>query len=286
MPFFAFSGTVFQVLERRNDVQAKFGIERELDRTFRIIDYHNGNGDFHFHSQIEICIVTDGEIDALVNDHRKRLRRGELSVALSYDTHLYTPVRDAYFSVLILPPEICRDFTESVAGKTIANPFITAGEAADKIFACFREIRENEKDPLIMKGNLYVILGVIARNVVFEEGASYTGSDLISKILLYVHEHFREEISLSSIAAHFGYNASYVSGLFKSSVNVGILRYINFLRLKNVVTLLNERKYSTEFCVLESGFRSVRTFYRAFREEFGCSPKEYLEKEQSAFFRH
>ena len=131
-----------------------------------------------------------------------------------------------------------------------------------------------------MKGNLYVILGVIARNVVFEEGASYTGSDLISKILLYVHEHFREEISLSSIAAHF------VSGLFKSSVNVGILRYINFLRLKNVVTLLNERKYSTEFCVLESGFRSVRTFYRAFREEFGCSPKEYLEKEQSAFFRH
>jgi len=27
-----------------------------------------------------------------------------------------------------------------------------------------------------------------------------------------------------------------------------------------------------------SGFRSVRTFYRAFRETFGCSPKEYLEK--------
>ena len=267
-------------------MQAKFGIERELDRKFRVIDYHNGNGDFHFHSQIEICVVTEGEIDALVNDHLKRLKKGELSVALSYDTHLYTPVVDARFSVLILPPEICRDFTESVAGKTIASPFITKGEAADRIAACFREIRENEKDPLITKGNLYIILGIIAQNVVFEDAAPVIGSDLISKILLYVHEHFREEISLSSIAAHFGYNASYVSGLFKSSINLGILRYINFLRLKNVVTLLKEQKYSTEFCVLESGFHSVRTFYRAFREEFGCSPKEYLEKEQSELIRH
>lgn len=267
-------------------MQAKFGIERELDQKFRIIDYHNGNGDFHFHSQIEICIVTEGEIDALVNDHLKRLKRGELSVALSYDTHLYTPVVDARFSVLILPPEICRDFAASVSGKTISSPFITAGEAADRICACFREIRENEKDPLITKGNLYVILGVIARNVVFQDGAPNVGSDLISKILIYIHEHFREEISLSSIAAHFGYNASYISGLFKSSINLGILRYINFLRLKNAITLLNDRKYSTEFCVLESGFRSVRTFYRAFREEFGCSPKEYLEREQSSFFSY
>ena len=267
-------------------MKAKFGLERELDRNFRIIDYHNGNGDFHFHSQIEICIVTEGEIDALVNDHRKRLKKGELSVALSYDTHLYTPVVDATFSVLILPPEFCLDFAELVGGKTIANPFICAGEAADRIFSCFREIRDDEKNPLITKGNLYIILGVIARTVVFEDGTPYTGSDLTSRILLYIHEHFREDISLSSVSQHFGYNPSYVSGLFKSGVNLGILRYINLLRLKNAVTLLKTRKYGTEFCVLESGFRSVRTFYRAFREEFGCSPGEYLERDRSSSFIH
>ena len=260
-------------------MQAKFGIERELDRKTRIIDYHNGNGEFHFHSQIEICIVTEGEIDALVNNHLKRLKKGEIAISLSYDTHLYTPVVDARFSVLILPPEICRDFTASVGGKTIANPFICKGEAANRICACFREIRAHEKDMLVTKGNLYIILGVIAENVTFEDGAFNQGSDLISKILFYIHEHFKEEISLSSISAHFGYNASYVSGLFKSSVNFGIMRYINLLRLKNVITLLKERKYSTEFCIMESGFRSVRTFYRAFRDAFGCSPKEYLERE-------
>ena len=266
-------------------MQAKFGIERELDQSFRVIDYHNGNGDFHFHSQIEIMIVTDGEVDALVNDHRKRLGRGDVSIALGYDTHTYAPVVDAMFSVLILPPDVCRDFTAAIGGKTIASPFV-CGAAAEKIGACFREIRTHEKETLTTKGNLYVILGVIARNVAFEDGASYAGADLISKILFYVHEHYKEEISLSSIAGHFGYNASYISRLFKSCVSLGVLRYVNFLRLKNVVTLLREQKYSTEFCVLESGFRSVRTFYRAFREEFGCSPKEYMEQGQSVLVPH
>ena len=70
-------------------MQAKFGIERELDNRLRLIDYEGGNGDFHFHSQIEICIVTAGEIDALINNNRNRLCAGELSVALGYDTHRF-----------------------------------------------------------------------------------------------------------------------------------------------------------------------------------------------------
>ena len=272
----------FFCTERGIAVQARFGIRLDRHQKLRLADYHNGTGDFHFHSQIEICYVTEGEIDALVNDHLKRLKKGELSIALAYDTHRYLPVCDAYFSVLIIPPDICFEFETMLGGKTIANPFITGGEAAERIGACIAEIRAHKKDRdavLLTKGNLYTILGVIAQNVAFEEGsASSAGSDLVSKILIYVHEHYREDISLASIAAHFGYNASYVSGLFKSSINVGLLRYISLLRLKNVLALLNEKKYSTETCALESGFRSVRTFYRSFREVFGCSPKEYLEK--------
>jgi Response regulator containing CheY-like receiver domain and AraC-type DNA-binding domain len=259
---------------------AKLGLKLELRQRLRLREYHNGDGDFHFHSQIEICYVTGGEVDVLVNDRMKRLKKGELSIALAYDTHRYLPVGDAYFIVLIVPPDICREFEAMLNGRTVSNPFITEKEAAEKIGACIREIRTymHTDDVFLTKGELYLILGVIAQNVSFEEGASNTGSDLVSKILLYVHEHYKEDISLSSIAAHFGYNASYVSGLFKSSINLGILRYINLLRLKNVVTLLQNREYSTEFCALESGFRSVRTFYRTFREVFGCSPKEYLQK--------
>ena len=265
-------------------MEAKLGIRLERSQRLRFSEYHNGNGDFHFHSQIEICYVTEGEVDVLVNDRKKRLKKGELSIALAYDTHRYLPVGDAWFCVLVVPPDVCREFETILGGRIIPVPFITEGEAAERIGACIREIkrcREQAKEDgaLLMKGGLYLILGIIAQNVSFEAGAApHAGSDLVSKILLYVHEHYREEISLSDVAAHFGYNASYISGLFKTSIGIGLLRYITLLRLKHAVTLLQQKNHGTEYCVEASGFRSVRTFYRAFRETFGCSPKEYLEK--------
>ena len=85
-------------------MQAQFGIRLELNQKLHLVDYHNGDGDFHFHSQIEICYVTEGKVDALVNDHLKRLKKGELSVALGYDTHRYLSVGDVRFTVLIVPP--------------------------------------------------------------------------------------------------------------------------------------------------------------------------------------
>ena len=265
-------------------MEAKLGIRLERHQRLRFTEYHNGNGEFHFHSQIEICCVTEGEVDVLVNDRKKRVKKGEVSIALAYDTHRYLPVGDAWFCVLVVPPDVCREFETILGGRVISDPFITEGEAAERICACMREIRANKErgsreDALLTKGDLYLILGLIARTVSFEAGAAtHTGSDLISKILLYIHERYREDISLSSIAAQFGYNASYVSGLFKTSIGIGILRYINLLRLKHALTLLQEKNRSTEHCVEASGFRSVRTFYRVFREAFGCSPKEYLEK--------
>ena len=261
-------------------MQATFGIERERENKFRIIEYHNGNGDFHFHSQIEICLVTEGEIDALVGNHVKRLQKGELSVALSYDTHLYTPVVDADFSVLIVPTDLCEEFMTIVKGKKIAQPFMEHNECAERIAQCFEEIRKNKNNLLTIKGNIYVILGLIAQNAAFEDRVSYGEESPVSEILLYIHDHFREDISLPLIAKHFGYNPTYLSHLFKSNFNLGMARYINMLRLKNAVTLLQEQKYSTTYCALESGFRSLRTFYRAFQTEFGCSPKEYMENER------
>ena len=270
-------------------MEAKLGLNLEVHQRLRMIEYNSDNGVFHFHSQIEICYVTEGEVDVLVNDRMKRLKRGELSVALAYDTHRYRLQEGARYVALVVPPDVCREFETILDGRTVTDPFITAGEAAEEIGACIREIRTygewpKEGDALLSKGNLYRMLGVIAHSMSFENGAApRAGSDLVSKILLYVHAHYREDISLTSVAAHFGYNASYISGLFKNSIDVGLLRYVNLLRLKRAVTLLQEKKYSTEYCVKASGFRSVRTFYRAFREVFGSSPKEYLESTRKPY---
>ena len=69
-----------------------------------------------------------------------------------------------------------------------------------------------------------------------------------------------------------------ISKFFKAKFNVTLVRYLTVIRLKNAVMLLHENKNSVTYCALESGFSSMRTFYRAFSEEFSCSPKEYFSR--------
>ena len=254
---------------------AEFGIERELQNGIQIIEYENGNGDFHFHSQIEICLVDEGELDVLVNNKRHRLQGGEISVALSYHTHVYKPIYNSKFTILIIPTASCEKFMQEIRGKSITSPFLS-GESANEIKEYFAKIKNEKINELKKIGYVNLILGVIAESVDFGTSDFELESELLSKILLHIHENYKSDISLSSLSHLFGYSESYISRYFKSCFNIGVNRYLNITRLKNAIMLLKSGKYTTTYCALESGFNSLRTFYRVFQSEFHTSPNEYL----------
>jgi AraC-like DNA-binding protein len=110
----------------------------------------------------------------------------------------------------------------------------------------------------------------------FEPISTSIEQQLSSRILFYVNENYKNDISLGSIAAYFGYNPSYISRYFRSCFNVGLNQYITLVRLKYAIILMTESQNSVTYCAFESGFNSMRTFYRAFYNEFKCTPKEYL----------
>lgn len=258
-------------------MQATFGIERELENELHLIEYENGNGDFHFHSQIEICIVNDGKINALVNNKRKNLKQGEISVALSYDTHVYIPLTEAKFTVLIIPLHICEKFVSAIKNKKISNPFISDAAVTRKIRTYIDEFKATNNEIKKM-GYIYLLLGTVIESLCFESSSASMKTDLLSRLLLYIHENYNKDLTLSSLALTFGYNSSYISRYFKSCLNIGIIHYLNIIRLKNAINLMHEKKYSITYCALESGFNSLRTFYRVFNKEFHCTPNEYIKQ--------
>jgi len=257
-------------------MQARFGIERERYNKLYYKDYTNDKGIFHFHSQIELYMITDGEMEVCVNSCRRLLKKGEMSVALSYDAHAYRTPDESKSSVLIIPLYMCEEFNTAIKHKRVTNPFICNAKAVEKIRNCAMEIRRDDINEVELMGYIYVILGIVMDNIGFEETAGSPDHSLSSRILFYISENYRKEITLASIAAEFGYSRSYISRYFKSCFNIGINRYITVIRLKNALALMHENRYSITYCALESGFNSMRTFYRAFTDEFGCSPREYF----------
>jgi len=254
---------------------AVFGLSREKKNRLYYDEYENSKGVFHFHSQIELCFVLDGELDVVVNSHERKLKKGEMSIALSFDSHAYHTPEYSKSAFLFIPTYLCQDFIDETKDKQIAEPFICDITIVKKIFSYVQEIR-CAKSELKKKGYLYLVLGTIIEHLMFESKTAATDTNLSSQLLFYINENYAKDISLADIANTFGYNQAYISRYFKESFNIGIHQYITLNRLRKALMLMHENKYSITYCAFESGFSSMRTFYRVFYNEFQCSPKEYL----------
>lgn len=258
-------------------MQPKFNADRERHNKLFYKEYENDSCVFQFHSHIELYFVEEGEMEFLVGGHHAVLHAGEMSVALSYESHAYKTLNYSRSSVLIIPVYQCEQFMISTRHRTAGSPFITEEATVSKIKACIEEMKREDINEITQMGYIHVILGLIMDHVFDRKIQPSPDLMIPSKMLLYVNENFKTDLSLDSLAQKFGYHKSYISRCFKESFQVGFCKYLSAVRLKNSMMLLNEKKHSITHCAMESGFNSMRTFYRVFREEFGCSPGEYLD---------
>ena len=114
-------------------MDAIFRIEREKQNFLFYKEYENDSSISGFHSHLELYFVDDGEMDITVNSHYRKLKKGEMCVVLSFDSHAYATKDYSKSSVLIIPIYLCGEFTEFVKNKTTLNPFITDKKGVSKI---------------------------------------------------------------------------------------------------------------------------------------------------------
>lgn len=102
------------------------------------------------------------------------------------------------------------------------------------------------------------------------------GNSISSNILMYIHENFDKDISLSDIATHFNLSESYVSKLLKSSLGINFKTYVNMLKVKKAKSLLEENRYQINEVARIVGCNNTNTFIRIFKQYVGISPGEYM----------
>lgn len=259
-------------------MQAKFHLLREQANHLEYNRRQNPNTGMHFHSQIEVYLVLEGEIEIWINDRHAVLKPGEMSIAFSYAAHSYRALRQSEGMYLVIPTHMCGEFRALFAGKYAGDPFIRDPAAFETVRRAIETLMNGAND-LITRGCVYLTLGTLYDHLSFEAvdaGTEKRDPHASAQLLIYVNDHFKGEISLSSLATAFGYNPSYLSRYFKETFGVGFNRYVTMLRLREALLLLREGNKSVTACALESGFRSLRSFYRAFCDEFGCTPRAFL----------
>ena len=95
------------------------------------------------------------------------------------------------------------------------------------------------------------------------------------KIIRFMGEH-AGALKLRDVAARFSYHPNYVSGLLRRVTGKTFSEISLEQRMRRAEILLKCTKLSVEDIALMLGYSSSSNFYKAFREYFGKSPREYL----------
>ena len=105
-----------------------------------------------------------------------------------------------------------------------------------------------------------------------ETEESEESSPLVSKVLGYIGEHYNEELSLDDLASRFYVSKYHLSHEFSRVVGTSVYRYIMLKRLLIARQMLMDG--GAPGAVYSScGFGDYANFYRAFKDEYGVSPK-------------
>lgn len=108
----------------------------------------------------------------------------------------------------------------------------------------------------------------------------YGYTDDVMKRMMMVTEHIKnnltaDDLSQGSMAQMAGISRDYFSRIFKNVTGMNYSKWLNMIRLEKASELLTqEGRTLTEIAML-SGFQSIPSFNRVFREEKGMAPGEY-----------
>lgn len=105
------------------------------------------------------------------------------------------------------------------------------------------------------------------------------GNELILKIQEYINTNYHDpDLCLTKISDEFGISENYFSYLFKKEVSENFSIYLERLRMAKAKEIISETTTSLSTLYQYLGYNNAASFRRAFKKNFGVSPKEMRDK--------
>ena len=104
-----------------------------------------------------------------------------------------------------------------------------------------------------------------------------TNADTLSgRIVQFIHSH-PDSVTLKEISEHFSYHPNYISTLLHRELGKTFSQIVLEDRMDRAVILLRGTTLSIEEIAAMLGYSNHSNFYKAFKEYFGKTPREYVD---------
>ncbi len=94
---------------------------------------------------------------------------------------------------------------------------------------------------------------------------------------LFTHDriYLNPLLTIDQLARAIGSNRTYTSNYINQNLGTNFYSYVNSWRVRHAAQLLNDTDLGIEEVALQSGFNSITSFRKYFRNVFGCSASEF-----------
>ena len=287
--------------KEKNQEHSSFHQDQEMTCRYaeahQDVSFSDSRINLHSHDFYEFLFChSASDVEYLVGTERYRLQKGDVVLippGISHrpllPDHMAEPYRR---DVLWISTEMMEQVEQLVPQEARMNAMEsrllrTAGTRWEFIGELFRHgVREFEGQEAgweeIVLGNTIQLLVYLRRAVQDRSAAPLQAEkpELLDQALAYIEAHLAEKITLGDIAKHCWVSQSTITQTFRNKLGVSFYRCVTQRRLIAAKTLIIEGA-PLESVGRKVGFSDYSSFYRAFKQEFGISPRQFRKKQES-----
>lgn len=249
----------------------------------------------HYHNDFEILYVIKGSIIVEYKNKVNTLRTHDIFII---ERNVVHAMRKTNEDNLLLTlqfnvsgfSEISPDFLRMRLKRHLFMPDSSIQYAALKIF--FQRMLDNYEQPAMIRPliNMQLICDIC---ILFSEKLDHSilsekdyaceerNNILLSELLNYIDQNYHHAFTLGGFGCLRGYSLHYLSCFFKKSMGITFSRYLSSVRTNRAEYLITHTEKSMLEISIECGFSNISYFNKAFYEDYGCMPSEYLNTSKS-----
>lgn len=223
----------------------------------------------HLHQCFEIIVILSGEMKVTVDEKEFLLKKNEATLIFPNQIHALESTESEHV-LCIFSPQLVQAYVTKLSDKTpMNNKFQPDGYLVDALQNLTTASSTAEK-----KGVLYSLCGQFDKTAIYGEKQA-DQERLLYRIFAFVENNLHYDCSLVSLSREIGYDYSYLSRYFKKTIGLSFNTYVTHYRLSHACYLMENTTHSIIQCAFESGFSSLRSFNRSFKEYLKITPSQY-----------
>lgn len=105
--------------------------------------------------------------------------------------------------------------------------------------------------------------------------------DRVNSIVSYLHNHYAQNLSLSTLAKEMYLTPQYLSKFIKKNLGTTFSAYLTNIRMDHALNELLHTNHSVTDIAFNNGFSNISAFNKIFRQKYHVSPTNYRQKYQA-----